>query len=316
MGWYQRQRPDGAQSNIEQLTSARIGWSWRWRRFRSERTKCSASPIKGLKRKSEAGRVLRVRLKERELIERIKRKVLGSKTRAPLVIAGIGDDAAVLGMKPGHEVLVTTDFSLEGVHFRRDWLPAWDIGRRCLVRGLSDIAAMGGEPIAAFLSLALPKPVEQRWVDEFFNGLLKLAKRYGVTLAGGDVAQSPKGIVADIVVVGQAPKGEALMRSGARAGDGIYVTGTLGGAAAHIGGLRPRPARGRAVYKESLPRIESGQELREVASACIDVSDGLSTDLSHICEESGVGFAMANLLLRCVPRLAFGCAHKAAVLCR
>ena len=148
---------------------------------------------------------------------------------------------------------------------------------------------MGGEPIAAFLSLALPKPVEQRWVDEFFNGLLKLAKRYGVTLAGGDVAQSPKGIVADIVVVGQAPKGEALMRSGARAGDGIYVTGTLGGAAAHIGGLRPRPARGRAVYKESLPRIESGQELREVASACIDVSDGLSTDLSHICEESGVG---------------------------
>ncbi|MBZ5648068.1 MAG: thiamine-phosphate kinase [Acidobacteriia bacterium] len=233
-------------------------------------------------------------LKERELIAKI-RKMAGHpgspKPGKPgcRVVAGIGDDCAVLGVRPGHEILVTTDFSLEGIHFRREWQPASVIGHRCLVRGLSDVAAMGGEPLAAFLSLALPKNIPQRWVDEFFNGLLKLARRHGVSLAGGDVAQSPKGVMADIVVVGQVPKGEALMRSGATAEDGIYVTGELGGAAVEIRGLRARPTQGG--FKTSLPepRIKVGQALREIASACIDVSDGLSTDLSHICEESRVG---------------------------
>lgn len=245
---------------------------------------------------------MRVRPRERELIRRIRRMALAhpGQNRARVghptsgwrgVVAGIGDDCAILRVKPGQEVLVTTDFSLEGVHFRRDWHPAGVIGHRCLVRGLSDVAAMGGEPIAAFLSLALPKNIEQRWVNEFFKGLLKLAKRYGVTLAGGDVAQSPGGILADIMVVGQVPKGEGLMRSGARLGEAIYVTGELGGTAGHIrrfsaGGKPPgKPARPPAVH----PRIALGRALRGVASACIDVSDGLSTDLSHICEESGVG---------------------------
>ena len=214
----------------------------------------------------------------------------GSRTRAPSVKEGIGDDCAILRVKPGYEALVTTDFSLEGVHFRRDWSPAEVIGQRCLLRGLSDIAAMGGEPVAAFLSLGLPRSVEQRWIEGFFRGLLRLATRYEVTLAGGDVAQSPKGVLADIVVVGQAPQGKALRRSGAKAGDGIYVTGNLGGSAAEIrrfaGGTPTRqPARTPAVQ----PRIAVGQALRGLASACIDVSDGLSTDLSHICEESGVG---------------------------
>ncbi len=203
------------------------------------------------------------------------------------VVEGIGDDCAILQVKPGHEMLVTTDFSLEGVHFRREWYPARAIGHRCLLRGLSDIAAMGGEPMAAFLSLALPQSVEQRWVDDFFKGLLQLARRYSVALAGGDVAESPKGILADIVVVGQAPKGETLRRAGARVGDGIYVTGELGGAAAEIHRLRGR-GRPRHVGVAE-PRIEVGQALRRTAAACIDVSDGLSTDLSHICQESGVG---------------------------
>ena len=137
-----------------------------------------------------------MRRTERELITRI-RKMAGHPGETPgwrSVIAGIGDDCAVLRVNPGYEALVTTDFSLEGVHFRRDWSPAAAVGHRCLVRGLSDIAAMGGEPVAAFLSLALPKSVEQRWVQEFLKGLLRLARRYGVTLAGGDVAQSPRGI--------------------------------------------------------------------------------------------------------------------------
>ncbi len=206
------------------------------------------------------------------------------------VVAGIGDDCAILRVKPGYEALVTTDFSLEDVHFRRSWYPAGVIGQKCLVRGLSDIAAMGGEPIAAFLSLAIPADVSQRWVDDFFKGLLKLAGRYGVALAGGDVAQSPKGLLADIVVVGQARQGKALRRSGAQVGDGIYVTGELGAAAGEVrrfgGGTPPRQS-GRAPALR--PRIEVGQALQGLASACIDISDGLSTDLGHICEESGVG---------------------------
>jgi len=231
-------------------------------------------------------------LKERELIRRI-RKMAGAHQRQRRaweghpVVAGIGDDCAILEMTAGHEALVTTDFSLEGVHFRREWLPAREIGRRCLLRGLSDIAAMGGEPLAAFLSLALPRSVEQRWLDGFLVGLLKLAQRYGVALAGGDVAQSPGAVLADIVVVGQAPKGKALRRSGARVGDGIYVTGALGRSASELKAFRGR-GRPRHVSLAE-PRVEQGQKLRGVASACIDVSDGLSTDLRHICEESGVG---------------------------
>ena len=134
----------------------------------------------------------------------------------------------MLRVPEGHQALVTTDFSLEGVHFRREWHPADSVGHRCLVRGLSDIASMGGEPLAAFLSLALPAELPQRWADGFLNGMLALAQRFGVTLAGGDTAQSPAGVLADITVLGSVPAGEAILRSGARPGDGIFVTGELG----------------------------------------------------------------------------------------
>ena len=207
---------------------------------------------------------------------------------------GIGDDCAVLPLPPGHEVLVTTDFSLEGVHFRREWHPPDSVGHRCLARGLSDIAAMGGIPRAAFLSLALPPELPQSWVDKFVAGLLKLAAQFSVPLAGGDTAQSPDGVLADIVVVGSIPTGRAIVRSGARPGDFLYVTGTLGAAAAALNQLRDgkqlRPrSHPKHFYPE--PRVAIGQFLRErnLASAMIDVSDGLSTDLGHICEESGVG---------------------------
>ncbi len=129
------------------------------------------------------------------------------------VLQSIGDDCAVLSTLPGTETLVTTDFSLEGVHFRREWHPADSVGHRCLTRGLSDIAAMGGEPFAAFLSLAMPAELPQRWADQFFDGLLNTAKKAGVTLAGGDVAQSPAGVLADITVIGTVPEGKAILRS-------------------------------------------------------------------------------------------------------
>jgi thiamine-monophosphate kinase len=230
------------------------------------------------------------------LIARVKSAAAGSavSARNRAIIAGIGDDCCVLRLPAGHEALITTDFSLEGVHFRRDWESAEATGHRCLARGLSDIAAMGGTPLAAFLSLALPPDLRQQWVDGFMRGLLKLAKEFGVGLAGGDTAASRTGVIADIIVVGSAPKGSAVMRSGARPGDSIYVTGRLGAAARRISELASaRQRRWPDVLRTALPepRIKIGERLRQrrLASAMIDVSDGLSTDLSHICEESGVG---------------------------
>jgi thiamine-monophosphate kinase len=207
---------------------------------------------------------------------------------------GIGDDCAVVPLPRGHEALLTTDFSLEGVHFRREWHPPDAVGHRCLARGLSDIAAMGGVPHAAFLSLALPADLPQPWIDRFIRGFLKLAVRSSVKLAGGDTAESPDGVLADIVVLGSVPKGQAILRSGARAGDFIYVSGTLGAAVADLNRLRhgeklnPKSHR-KHFYPE--PRLAVGQFLRErkLVSAMIDISDGLSTDLSHICEESKTG---------------------------
>src|SRR3954471_19774094 len=106
------------------------------------------------------------------------------------ILTGIGDDCAVLRLPAGRDSLITTDFMLEGIHFRRDWHPAESVGHRCLARGLSDIASMGGEPLAIFLSLGLPNEIPQEWVDEFFAGFLGLAKKFGVPLAGGDTGES------------------------------------------------------------------------------------------------------------------------------
>lgn len=182
------------------------------------------------------------KLGEKKLIKRIRR----SAGRGKSVVTGIGDDSAVLRIPPGHEMLVTTDFTIEGVHFRRGWHPPELVGRRCLTRGLSDIAAMGGEPRAAFLSLAFAEDVSQKWIERFLKGLLNLAKEFKVPLAGGDTAQSAGGVQADIVVVGSVPKGEAVLRSGARAGEHIYVTGALGGSAAVLARLmESKPVRGR-----------------------------------------------------------------------
>ena len=216
----------------------------------------------------------------------------------------------MLHLPAGHESLVTTDFTLEGIHFRRDWHPAESVGHRCLARGLSDIAAMGGEPVAAFLSLALPRDLPQSWVGRFARSLISLGERFGVTLAGGDTAESPAGILADVIVVGTAPKGKSVLRSGAHPGDRIFVSGELGGSAAAVLNMRTQPKKKlnprdypRHFYPE--PRVELGRILREkkLASAMIDTSDGLSTDLTHLCEESGVGAEVESVL---IPRASVG----------
>ena len=248
-----------------------------------------------------------VPLAEKALIAQI-RRLARPANRA--VLKGIGDDCAVLRVPPEHESLVTTDFSLEGVHFRRDWHPPESVGHRCLTRGLSDIAAMGGKPVAAFLSLAVPRNLPQTWVERFAKSLIRLAKKHGVALAGGDTAESPNGILADIVVVGTVPKAEAILRSGARPGDRIFVSGKLGGSAAALLRMRSKPKRkvnpkdySRHFYPEA--RLDLGRILREkrLATAMIDTSDGLSTDLAHICEESGVG---AEVEAEAIPRASVG----------
>jgi thiamine-monophosphate kinase len=233
---------------------------------------------------------------ELALIEAIRRRAARGRSRSGGLQLGIGDDCAVLRPKAGYEVCITTDFSLEGVHFRRDWHAPQSAGHRCLARGLSDLAAMGVEPMAVFLSLALPAGTAQAWVDGFLDGLLALAGQHGVTLAGGDTAQSPDRIAADIVAVGQVPRGTARLRSGARPGDAIYVTGALGGAAGELLALERNPAKFRRLALAAPghphlfpePRLAAGLRLRRIASAMIDLSDGLSTDLTHLCEASGV----------------------------
>jgi len=242
-------------------------------------------------------------LGELGLIEQIRRDfTVTSKS----ITVGIGDDCAVLRPPAGSEVLVTTDFTLEGRHFRRDLHPPESVGHRCLARGLSDLAAMGATPLAAFLSLALPgamlkEPSGRIWVERFFNGLRTLSEMHSVPLAGGDTSESPGGknalIFADIVLLGTAPKGEALRRSGGVAGDVLYVTGLLGGAAAELSAMMRRKRRILTVATTEdhpqlfpEPRLDVGDALlrRGLANACIDLSDGLSTDLAHLCRASGV----------------------------
>ena len=232
---------------------------------------------------------------ELALIESIRRAAAALPAARALRL-GIGDDCAVLRPAAGHEICVTTDFSLENAHFRRDWHSPQAAGHRCLARGLSDLAAMGAEPLAVFLSLAVPARTAESWVEGFMEGLLALAARHRVALAGGDTAQSPSLIAADIVALGQLPQGAARLRSGARAGDALYVTGALGGAAAELLAVAQKPARFRRMAASAAghphlfpePRLAAGRRLRSVASAMIDISDGLSTDLTHLCEASGL----------------------------
>lgn len=229
-------------------------------------------------------------MRERQLIAQI-RKLAGS-IRKPAVSRAIGDDCAVLNLPPRQQLLVTTDLCIENVHFRREWHPPESVGHKCLARGLSDIAAMGGKPLACFLSLGLTPRLPQKWTDGFLQGFIRLARRYKVQLAGGDISSAQQ-IMADIIVLGTAPAGKAVLRSGARPGDNIYVTGKLGASAAVLqqlfAGQRIQAKKSNPNFYPQ-PRLEVGQWLQQhkIPTSMIDLSDGLSVDLAHICDESRV----------------------------
>jgi len=259
---------------------------------------------------------------ELDLIRFIRERTGRAKSRA--LTLGIGDDCALLRPKRGHELAITTDLTVAGTHFRLDWHTPESAGHRALARGLSDLAAMGALPVAAFLSLGLPRefanpkgPWSKSWASRFLDGLLKLAAAHNTPLAGGDLSETPVPL-ADIVLVGSVPASKALLRSTARPGDLLYVTGTLGGGAAslpHLDQLAkeqnapstalkplriPRnldPLLARHLWPQ--PRVAQGLYLqrRALASAAIDLSDGLSTDLTHVCEESRVAAEIDPSLL-------------------
>lgn len=196
--------------------------------------------------------------------------------RSPL----IGDDCAVIPSPTGDDLLLKADLSIEGVHFTRDLSPQ-QAGSRAVARSLSDIAAMGGTPLYCLISIALAPWTDQRWLDAFYRGIHSLLRKSKTSLAGGDISHAGQ-FVCDVMLVGTVPKGKALRRSGARAGDAIYVSGPLGG-------WRNK--------KGVTPRLDFGRKLLGLATSCMDISDGLALDLHRLCKASGVAAELQEIPL-------------------
>jgi thiamine-monophosphate kinase len=231
---------------------------------------------------------------EDALIQKFRRAQAGDARRQ--LQLGMGDDAALFITKRGYETILTCDWFLEGTHFLRDRHPADSIGWKCLARAVSDVAAMGGEPRCFLLSVALPESCIGKWLDEFLSGLRRAARRFGCALAGGDTTRR-RDVLINVTAVGEVRAGRGVLRSGARPGDALFVTGRLGEAQRGLQLIRQAKGRLRKnhpLLKKHLypePRLALGQWLSEarLASAMMDLSDGLSSDLPRLCAASKVG---------------------------
>jgi thiamine-monophosphate kinase len=246
---------------------------------------------------------------EAELIRELQRRFrAGGGVRV-----GVGDDAAVLCGDSKSDWVVTTDLLIEGVHFLRTTQEAPAVGWKALARSLSDMAAMGARPRYALVALAVPPSLPPGWVKAFFSGLGRLARRHRVKVAGGDLSSAPQ-IVVDVQVLGEVGKGAAILRRGARPGDALFVSGTLGLSGLGLACVREGVASSRALLKRAVrahllpqPRLHLAQALaRRGVTSMIDLSDGLSTDLGHVCAASRVGarvYAEQIPVVKLTPRI-------------
>lgn len=244
------------------------------------------------------------------LIAKIKQQF---RQRSASTLLGIGDDAAVLSLTPAKKLLTTTDMLIEGVHFDLSYTNFYSLGWKSAAVNLSDIAAMGGVPRFCLTALGIPSSISVEQINEFYKGFNALCRKHSVDLVGGDTCRSEKGLVVSVTALGEVEKKKMLTRAGARPGDLIFVTGALGDSAAGLEMLKagyrgqgsgfskssksaiPNPQSGiTRLIKKHLqpdPRAEWGRKiaLSGCATSMIDISDGLSSDLGHICEESGTG---------------------------
>jgi thiamine-monophosphate kinase len=266
---------------------------------------------------------------EFDFIASLRQRVTASALKSESLIAGIGDDAAVFRSSAGKETVITADLLVEDIDFRRTTTAPSLLGHKALAVSLSDIAAMGARPMWSLVSIGVPENVwETEFLDHFYDGLLELANHYGVQLIGGDTSRTNANIVIDSVVAGECATGTAVMRSGAKPGDHIFVTGSLGAAAA---GLR-LIERGAHLADQNLgdedsqkldhvlirqlrpePRVGWGIVLGEehLATAMIDLSDGLSSDLNRLCAASEVGALIDSSLLPIDNRVVELCGRRA-----